>query len=146
MSFIAVAKGFFQMVSGELDPHTSQKSKVKVNPSGSVSLWTAKHIHFAKYGRAAGKPPPIDEMMKWVSQKGIIFPNTTLKGTAFLIARSIGKNGTKNYVANAPDALTEALQKHQKAYFIALAADHKRRERARIQREMEKAYKQNKYK
>ena len=54
--------------------------------------------------------------------------------------------GTKNYVANAPDALTEALEKHQKAYFIALAADYKRKERARIQREMEKAYKQNKYK
>ena len=146
MSFIAVAKSFLTMVATELDPHTSQKSQIKVNPGGSVSFWTAKHIHFAKYGRGPGKQPPLSEMMKWVSQKGIIFPGTTAKGTAFLIARSIGKKGTKNYVANAPDAPTEALKKHVGKYLIALAADEKRRLAAKVQRDLQRAYKLDKYK
>ena len=146
MSFVAIARGFLSMVAGELDPHTSQKAKIKVNNFNSVSIFTAKHIHFAKYGRGPGKNPPLDEIVKWVSQKGIVKSGGSIRGTAFMIAKSIGEKGTKNYVAGAPDALTEAFGKHNAKYLAALAAETQRKQAERIQREAQRTLKLQKYK
>lgn len=146
MSFVGTAKAFLSLVAGELDPHTSQKSITKVNSFNSVSFFTPKHIHFAKYGRGPGKQPPLDEIEKWVSQKGIVKAGQSVRGTAFMIAKSIGEKGTKNYKPGAPDALTEAFEKHMKVYLAGLALDTQKRQAALVKKEAQKALKLNKYK
>ncbi len=103
-------------VKGELDPYTTQKGEVKVRNFFTVELLTPAHIQFAKYGRGPGKPPPIDPIMQWVQQKGIVKSSTEAKGAAIAIAKSIGKKGTKDYKPNAPNALEEALNKHMEAF------------------------------
>lgn len=124
MSFVSIAKEFFLAVKGELDPHTTQKSEVKVNNYLSVSLFTPAHIQFAKYGRGPGKPPPLNAILKWVQKKGIIKGGQNAKGAAFAIAKSIGKNGTINWVRNAPNAMEEALNKHMKKYVDDINYEH----------------------
>lgn len=57
---------------------------------------------FAEYGRKAGKWPPITAIEKWIDIRHITpYPTArgklpTKKQLAFLIARSIGENGTKS--------------------------------------------------
>ena len=124
MSFVSIAKDFLLLVKKELDPHTTQKSEIKVENFLSVSLFTPSHIQFAKYGRGPGKPPPINAILEWVKKKGVIIGNNNAMGTAYVIARSIGKKGTKNYVANAPNAMEEALEKHLQFYANRINAKH----------------------
>ena len=85
-----------------------------------VTLFSPSHIHYAKYGRPPGKPAPINEILKWVKDKGIIFPKKKQLGTAFAISRAIGKHGTLNYVEGAPNALEEAILKHNQKYLAEL--------------------------
>jgi len=141
MAFVQIARAYLALVAGELDKHSSNKSVVKYNNLGSVSIFTPAHIQFAKYGRGPGKPPPIGPIEAWVSKKGIVGPNGSTKGAAIAIAKSIGKKGTKNYVPNAPDALTEAFQKHIKSYLASLSAYTLKRDAAKIKREAERALK-----
>jgi hypothetical protein len=123
MSFVSIAKEFFMLVKGELDQYTTEKSQIKVNDFKSVSLFTPAHVHFAKYGRGPGKQPPLNEIIKWLSKKGIV-KGGNIQGAAFAIAKSIGKNGTINYVANAPNAMEEALNKHMKNYVNKINIEH----------------------
>lgn len=120
MSFVAIAKEFFKAVASELDPYTTEKSKVKVNNFKSVSLTTVKHVQFAKYGRGPGKQPPIDPLIAWVKKKGIVTSDKEARGTAFAIAKSISKKGTKNWKPNAPNAIEEAVSKHILDYYKKL--------------------------
>ena len=124
MSFVSIAKDFLMLVKGELDPHTTQKSEIKVNNFLSVSIFTPAHVQFAKYGRGPGKQPPLDPLIAWVRKKGIITGEKNIRGAAFAIARSIGKNGTKSYVPNAPNAIEEALTKHMKNYVNKINVEH----------------------
>ena len=115
MEFLNIAEAFLKAVTSELDPHTSNKGViVKNNDDQSVVLFTPSHIQFAKYGRGKGKQPPVDAILKWVTSSGVIKYGSQKEalGTAWAIAKSISKNGTKNYVPNAPNALEEALNKH----------------------------------
>jgi len=120
MSFVSIAKSFFKAVASELDPHTTEQSKIKVNSFKEVSMETVAHVQFAKYGRGAGKAPPIDPLIAWVKRKGIVTTDKEARGTAFAIAKSIAKNGTKNYVPNAPNAIEEAINMHIKDYYKQL--------------------------
>jgi len=124
MSFVSIAKDFLLLVKGELDQHTTQKSDIKVNNFLSVSIFTPAHVQFAKYGRGPGKQPPLDPLIEWVRKKGIITGEKNIRGAAFAIAKSIGKNGTKNYVPNAPNAIEEALTKHMKNYVNKINVEH----------------------
>ena len=63
-----------------------------------------------------------------------------------MIAKSIGEKGTKNYKPGAPDALTEAFEKHMKVYLAGLALDTQKRQADLVKREAQKALKLNKYK
>jgi len=123
-SFLEIARSFLEAVSSELDPHTSKKGKIYTKADRAI-LETPSHIQFAKYGRGPGKKPPLDPILEWVKSEGIIFDNSTEKGTAFAIQASIGKNGTKSYTKNAPNALEEALDKYlddfQKEYATRIA-------------------------
>lgn len=61
--------------------------------SGAV----ATSIYYAmpvEYGRAPGKMPPVDAIKYWVIRKGIA-PADEADSVAFLIARAIGRRGTK---------------------------------------------------
>ena len=46
----------------------------------------------------------------------IKFSGNDAEGTAWVIAKSIAKRGTLNYKANAPDAIEEAIEKHNKKF------------------------------
>lgn len=108
---LLIAKDFFKLVNGDLDKYTDEKGIIKVEES-RVILFTASHIQFAKYGRGPGKKPPFDSILEFVKKENIKFEGTDERGTAFAIQASIGKNGTKNFVRNAPNALEEALNKN----------------------------------
>lgn len=117
-TFVEIAKSFLMAVTSELDPYTEQKGIVVIDDKGqSVTLFTPSHIQFARYGRGPGKKPPLDPLIEWVTKEGIVSDPTEIRGTAFAIQRSIGENGTKNWVPNAPNALDEAISKHLQKYF-----------------------------
>ncbi len=104
-----IVEQFLKLVSGRLDKHTTEKGEVKAS-GNKITLFTPEHIQFAKYGRAPGKLPPIEPLIEWVKQKGIAKDDKEARGTAFAIAKSIAKNGTRNYVKNAPNAIGEAIE------------------------------------
>jgi hypothetical protein len=116
MSFVSIATDFLRLVAADLNEYTTEKSTVKTKNFKEVTLFTPAHIQFAKYGRGPGKKPPLDSILEWVSSKGIIFEGTSERGTAFAIQTSIGKNGTKNWVPNAPNAIDEAVLDHLVRY------------------------------
>lgn len=120
MEFIDIAKEFLLMVSGELDPYTTRDGEIEVG-SDRVTLFTPAHIQFAKYGRGPGKKPPLDPILAFVKEKGIIFDNATQRGTAFAIMNSISKKGTSNWVPDAPNALDEAINKNLEGYYKDLS-------------------------
>lgn len=115
--FVDIAREFLMLVGRDLDSYVSEKSFVEVDGPNQVSLFTASHIQFAKYGRGPGKKPPLDAILEFVKKKGIIFENTDARGTAFAIQISISKRGTKNWVPNAPDALQEAVNSQLNKYY-----------------------------
>lgn len=120
MDFREIAKQFLLLVSGRLDKYTTKKGSVKVERD-SVILFTPSHIQFAKYGRGAGKMPPVEPLIDWVRKKGIVTEEKEIKGTAWAIAKSIAKNGTKNYVPNAPNAIEEAIEAEFDNYATRMA-------------------------
>ena len=122
-SFVAIDTAFFTAVKGELDPHTSDKGVITVNNPNSLSLDIVGHIQFAKYGRGAGKQPPVNDILEFVKKKGIKFDGTTQLGTAWAIAKSISKKGTLNHVPNAPNAMQEAINNNFEEYFTKLSTN-----------------------
>ena len=109
IDFKDIAKEFLLMVSKRLDVHTTEKGFVEISVD-KVTLFTPSHVQYAAYGRAPGKKPPLDPILKWVSQKGILIKGSDERGTAFAIQNSISKKGTKNYKPNAPNVLEEAIK------------------------------------
>lgn len=112
---LQAAYDFLNAVKSDLDPYTTSKGAVEGTQTGAI-LFTPQHIQFAKYGRGPGKQPPLDIIEAWVEKNGIIFDGLNQRGTAWVIARSIGKSGTKNWVPGAPNALEESLEKGWKEY------------------------------
>ena len=122
MTFTQIATAFLKAVSGQLDPYTERNGVVQVGDDGqSVVLFTPSHIQFAKYGRGPGKQPPLDPILAWVKSKGVITDSKKQKGTAFAIAKSISKKGTKNWVKGAPNALNEAINDNLQNYYKNLS-------------------------
>lgn len=120
--FHDIAKEFLLMVSKHLDKHTTKKGFVEIK-GDEITLFTPSHVQFAAYGRGPGKKPPLDPILKWVSQKGIIIEGSDERGTAFAIQKSISKKGTKNWKPNAPNVIEEAINKELKAYSETLAEE-----------------------
>lgn len=120
MSFVSIAKQFLTAVAKELDPYTTEKSKIKVDDFKEVTLLTPEHIQFAKYGRGPGKQPPLNKILEFVKDKGIIFKGTDQRGTAFAIAKSIGEKGTLNWKPGAPNAIEEAINNNILDYYKKL--------------------------
>lgn len=65
-----------------------------------VSLNLEHYWRYVEYGRRPGKMPPIDNIEEWIRVKPVV-PNAmngkvpTSKQLAFMIARKIGREGTK---------------------------------------------------
>ena len=115
--FLVIAEAFLRAVTGELDPYTSEKGEITTDTKeGSVNLTNPYYIQFAKYGRGPGKKPPIDNILKWVKSKGIKIAKTDI-GTAFAIQAKIGREGTNNWVPNAPNAIQEAINLNLGKYY-----------------------------
>ena len=53
-----------------------------------------------------------------------IFTPAHVQFAAYGRAKSIGKNGTKNYVSNAPNVIEEVLEKHLQFYANRLNNNH----------------------
>ena len=121
MSFVKIAKEFLEAVKSDLTGYTTVPPKIKVGSFKEVTLLTPEHIQFAKYGRGPGKQPPIDDILRFVNDKGIIFEGTDQEGTAWAIAISIGKKGTANWVPNAPNAIEEAINDNILDYYKKLS-------------------------
>lgn len=118
---LLIAKEFLKAVSSEMDPYSKIKGEVIVEED-RVILLTPSHIQYAKYGRGPGKKPPFQEILDWVKTEKIKFDNSTEEGTAWAIQNSIGKNGTKNWVPNAPSFLEESIEKHLREYQVELGS------------------------
>lgn len=59
-------------------------------------LTAASHLEYVQNGRRANsKPPPYRVLLPWMRARGIKFQGQTEKGTAIIIAKSIGKKGIK---------------------------------------------------
>ena len=120
MTFAEIATAFLIAVTSELDDHTSKKGVIITDEENhSATLFTPGHIQFAKYGRGPGKMPPVEEILKWVKTSGKVDFDSEKEalGTAWGIAISISKNGTKNYVQDAPDAMEEAINNNLQDYY-----------------------------
>ena len=118
IKFLDIAEDFLTAITNDLDEWTSQKGIISLDEnSQKATLFTPGHIQFARYGRGPGKQPPVDNILKWVTTNGIIFEGSDKKGTAWAIAKSISKKGTKNWEPNAPDFLDETIEVHIDKYF-----------------------------
>lgn len=78
-------------------------ASVEVEMNGTklvVSLNLEHYWRYVEYGRRPGKMPPIDNIEEWIRVKPVV-PNTmngkvpTSRQLAFMIARKIGREGTK---------------------------------------------------
>lgn len=116
---LLIAEEFLKAVTSELDPYSKTKGELRVEEE-KVILLTPSHIQYARYGRGPGKKPPFQEILDWVKTEKIKFENSTEEGTAWAIQNSIGRNGTKNWVPNAPSFLEESIEKHLKEYQVEL--------------------------
>ena len=116
---LLIAEEFLRAVSSEMDPYSKTKGEVVVEED-KVILLTPSHIQYARYGRGPGKKPPFQEILDWVKTEKIKFENSTEEGTAWAIQNSIGRNGTKNWVPNAPSFLEDSIEKHLKEYQVEL--------------------------
>lgn len=119
--FIDIIRDFLKLVKGDLQPYVTEEVSILVDGSGKASVFAPSHLQFAYAGRGPGKQPPLDPILQWVSEKGVIFEGSTKEGTAWAIAKSIAKNGTKNWKPGAPDIVKKAIEEHNRDFLKKLA-------------------------
>ncbi len=115
-SFEELANVFLKAVTSDLDTHTSLKGEIIKNSPTSFSLQTPDHIQWAFAGRGPGKMPPLEQMLKLVKSKNILFEGLDQRGTAFAIGMAIKHNGTKNWKPGAADIMETTIAKYQEEY------------------------------
>jgi len=59
-----------------------------------AKLVGSEHFFFQVHGRAPGRFPPKDEVLRWIDVKPITFSGIKRESLAFLIARKIAEQGT----------------------------------------------------
>ena len=68
---------------------------ITVNGCAPAAVGGAAYGGYVEFGRKAGGFPPLAPLETWIKKKGIETDPKKIKSTAFLIGRSIAKNGTK---------------------------------------------------
>lgn len=68
-----------------------------------LKISAADYLKYVDAGRAPGKMPPVNKIIKWTKQRGIQFSGLSQKQTGWVIAMSIKKKGIKptNIIDNA---------------------------------------------
>lgn len=81
---------------------------ISMGNSYRIRLNLKPYWKWIEEGRKPGKMPPINSIINWIRKKNIPIRNT-LKQTAFVIARSIGKKGIKGkfYMKNSKQELPD---------------------------------------
>jgi len=84
--------------------------RFNITPKGNIRFFFLQYGIFVESGRRAGaKQPPINPILKWIEQRGIVpDEGTSKRSLAFLIARSIGEKGIR------PTPFMKAAVKQQK--------------------------------
>lgn len=80
-------------------------ASIKKHPKSNSGKLTGLHyFHQQMHGRAPGKFPPIEAIMRWIEIKGIQprDPKTSIKSLAFLFARAIARKGTQIFQKKRP--------------------------------------------
>jgi len=72
------------------------------------------YFEFQEFGRKPGKQPPIESIRQWVELKlkGNIKGNISLDSLAFLIARKIGREGTRTHRTQPTGILSEVINEN----------------------------------
>ena len=73
--------------------------------NGVLRVYALDYIYYLEKGRAGGKAPPRDAIVKWIQDKGI---QSTLpvNSLAYLIQRKIAKEGTLIYQQGGSDLVS----------------------------------------
>ncbi len=74
-----------------------------------LSVYAEDYIYYLIYGRANGKRPPKDAILKWIDAKGITPDGITKDSLAFLIQRKIGEKGTTIFEQGGSDLLSDII-------------------------------------
>jgi len=78
--------------SGNLEK--SLQSKVTGTDTIAVGVMTgSSYIYQLEHGRRPGKQPPIQAILDWINDKGIVADGISERSLAFIIARKIGLEG-----------------------------------------------------
>lgn len=65
-------------------------------------LWGKHYIQQEITGRRPGRFPPIDRILEWIKQRGIVPDDISERSLAFLIARKIARRGTEIFQGKRP--------------------------------------------
>lgn len=84
----------------------------------SFTLYGNRSFKFIEVGRGKGKYPPINNIYEWLVAKNIQPDGISQRSLAYLIARKIGREGSKLYRENnVRDIYTQAIDTHLKELF-----------------------------
>lgn len=124
----------YQTYAPEASGHLVQNVTFQVDVQGNKYMVVLNLPAYAKYvehGRKAGKMPPVSSILDWIKTKPVMPREVdgklpTEKQLAFLIARSIGENGTEGqHVLEraSDDAQNEMLESVLNAFAEDLMED-----------------------
>ena len=77
----------------------------------SATLWGAGYTDQLVNGRSPGRQPPIKDIEQWIISKGIqpLNAKMSISTLAFLIARKIGREGTKYFQQGGTDLISDII-------------------------------------
>ena len=140
----SIAKEFLQKVTYDLDKETTRKGEIHEGDN-EVYLLTPSHIQFAKYGRDKGKTPPLSPILSYVKRENILFKGEDHEGTAEKMRWIIAKNGTKNFVKDAPNFLEEVIQRYESDYVKQISKETTIQINKKLQKYYKKAFPESRY-
>lgn len=116
--------GYGEYIVAELKSAIKDKQATKfgaVNASGDLynsiryevdnkglRVYALDYIFNVEYGRAPGKFPPREAILKWIDEKNLTF-DIPVNSLAFLIARKIARKGTEAFIQGGTDIVADVI-------------------------------------